>query len=227
MPSDRNHYKAFLFDLNGTMVDDMPYHIKAWHGILNDLGAGISLEEMKAECYGKNNELLERIFPGRFTREEKIAMSYAKEKKYQDEFRAELKLIKGLHRFLNDSSEVGIKIAIGSAAIMFNIDFVLDGLGIRDYMDTIVSADDVNESKPHPETFMKCARALGIAEADCLVFEDSPKGVESAFNAGMDCVVITTLHRPEEFSTCKNVIGFISNFDDPFIRNMIKWEKNL
>ena len=56
--------KAFLFDLNGTMINDMPYHIKAWHKILNDLGAGISMERMKDECYGKNNELLERIFPG-------------------------------------------------------------------------------------------------------------------------------------------------------------------
>ncbi|HZX57537.1 MAG TPA: HAD family phosphatase, partial [Mucilaginibacter sp.] len=63
--------KAFLFDLNGTMIDDMDFHIKAWHGILNELGANISMARMKEECYGKNDELLERIFPGRFTEEEK------------------------------------------------------------------------------------------------------------------------------------------------------------
>jgi beta-phosphoglucomutase-like phosphatase (HAD superfamily) len=60
------NYKAFLFDLNGTMINDMPYHIKAWHRILTSLGADISLERMKEECYGKNEELVERIFPGRF-----------------------------------------------------------------------------------------------------------------------------------------------------------------
>ncbi|MCH5598591.1 hypothetical protein MKP09_12070 [Niabella ginsengisoli] len=65
-------YKAFLFDLNGTMIDDMSYHIKAWYRILNDLGAGISIERTKEECYGKNHELLERIFPGKFSFEEKI-----------------------------------------------------------------------------------------------------------------------------------------------------------
>ena len=59
----QNHfvgYKAFLFDLNGTMINDMPYHIKAWHRILTNIGANISLERMKQECYGKNEELIER-----------------------------------------------------------------------------------------------------------------------------------------------------------------------
>jgi beta-phosphoglucomutase len=65
--------KAFLFDLNGTMIDDMGYHIKAWHTILNNLGADISLERTKQECYGKNHELLERIFPGRFSEARKTA----------------------------------------------------------------------------------------------------------------------------------------------------------
>ena len=62
---------AFLFDLNGTMINDMPYHISAWHRIMNELGANISLERMKEECYGKNHEVIERIFPGRFTDGEK------------------------------------------------------------------------------------------------------------------------------------------------------------
>jgi beta-phosphoglucomutase len=227
MPDQSKNYKAFLFDLNGTMIDDMPYHIKAWHRILNDLGASISLEQMKEECYGKNHELLERIFPGRFSEEEKNQMSFAKEKKYQEVFRPELRLIKGLYEFLHSAHNAGIKIAIGSAAIMYNIDFVLDGVNVRHYIDAIVSADDVGASKPHPETYLKCANLLRVEPKDCLVFEDAPKGAESAFNAGMDCIVITTLHQAEEFSTNKNVIGFVSNFDDPFIRNLIKWKQNV
>ena len=219
------NYTAFLFDLNGTMIDDMPYHIKAWHRILNDLGANISLEQMKEECYGKNHELLERIFPDRFTEEEKKQMSLSKEKKYQEVFRSELRLLNGLHDFLHDAHNSGIKIAIGSAAILSNIDFVLDGVHIRHYVDAIVSADDVHQSKPHPETYLRCANSLKVEPMDCLVFEDSPKGAESALNAGMDCIIVTTLHQPQEFSTNKNVIGFISNFDDPFLKNMIKWKQ--
>lgn len=225
MQNRLKNYKAFLFDLNGTMINDMSYHIKAWHRILNDLGAGITREQMKQECYGKNQELLERIFPGRFSEAEKDKLCLEKEKQYQKEFKPELKLIAGLDEFLKDADEYGIKTAIGTAAILLNVDFVLDGLNIRHYVDAIVSADDVDISKPHPETYLKCADALGIDSRDCLVFEDSPKGAESALNAEMDCIVITTLHKPEEFSTYKNVIGFISNFDDPILKNLIKWKQ--
>lgn len=207
------------------MVNDMPYHIKAWHRILTDMGANISLDRMKEECYGKNEELIERIFPDRFSSSEKTGMGLAKEKKYQEVFRKDLRLIDGLLEFLHDAHTAGIKIAIGTAAITGNVDFVVDGVQIRHYIDAIVSADHVHKSKPHPETFLKCAEALEIAPKDCLVFEDTPKGAECALNAGMNCIIITTLHQPEEFSTYKNVIGFISNFDDPFIKNLIKWEQ--
>jgi len=204
-------YKAFLFDLNGTMIDDMDYHIKAWHRILNELGAAISLERAKEECYGKNYELLERIFPGRFSDEEKYNMSLEKEKQYQREFRPNLKLIEGLPGFLKASYEKGIKMAIGSAAIMFNIDFVLDGLNIRHFFDALVSADDVQHSKPDPETYLKCAELLNTAPGECLVFEDAPKGVESALRAGMDSVVLTTMHNKEEFDQ-PNIIAFTENY---------------
>lgn len=206
------NYKAFLFDLNGTMINDMPYHINAWYRILNELGANISMEKTKEECYGKNNELLERVFPGKFTEEEKDRISIEKEKQYQKEFRPHLKLIDGLDNLLKAASADRIKMAIGSAAIMFNIDFVLDELQIRHYFDVLVSADDVMNSKPNPETYIKCSDKLGIAVKDCLVFEDAPKGAESARHAGMDCVIITSMHEPEEFNNFDNVVLFTNNY---------------
>ena len=224
MQNNQRIYKAFLFDLNGTIIDDMQYHITAWHRILNSLGADVSLQRTKEECYGKNGELLERIFPGVYTQAEKDRLSIEKEKAYQKEFKPLLQFIDGFEPFLQKIHGQGIKTAIGSAAITFNIDFVLDGLNIRHLMDAIVSADDVVHSKPHPETFLKCAEAFGISPGDCLVFEDAPKGVEAAQNAGMDCIVITTMHSPEEFSSYKNIIGFIPDYKDHQLRNLI-WQK--
>src|SRR5688572_6943681 len=157
--------RAFIFDLNGTMIDDMSYHIRAWHGLLNSMGAHLNYEQVKEECYGKNGELLERVFPGRFTDAEKDKISIEKEKKYQQEFRPHLKLINGLDELLREAKERDIKMAIGSAAIRFNIDFVLDGLDIADYFDAIVSADDVKKSKPDAETYLKCAKMLEIGRA--------------------------------------------------------------
>lgn len=213
--------KAFIFDLNGTMIDDMDFHIRAWHGILNRLGAVVSLEETKLQCYGKNSDVLERMFPGRFTMEEMDTMSVEKEKKYQEEFRPHLKLIGGLDSFLQQASDTGIKMGIGSAAIMFNVDYVLDGLHIRKYIDAIISADNVVNSKPDPETFLKVAALLGIDPADCIVFEDSPKGVEAATKAGMKSVVLTTMHTEDEFSD-PNIICFVPDYNNGLFEKIMQ-----
>ncbi len=214
MTTDLTKYKAFIFDLNGTMIDDMSYHVNAWYGIVNTLGANLTMEEVKKECYGKNNDLIERVFPGRFSDEEKNKMGLEKEEHYQQEYKPHLKLIKGLDSFLDKACEHKIRLAIGSAAIPFNINLVLDGLQIRKYFEAIVSADDVVHSKPDPETFIKCADQLNIDIKECLVFEDAPKGVEAALNAGMDCVVITTLHDKDKFSGYKNAISFIKDYEE-------------
>ncbi len=205
-------YKAFLFDLNGTMIDDMHYHINAWHTIVNNFGANLSVAQVANECYGKNGDLLERVFPGRFTDEEKNTIGYKKELVYQKEFKPHLALLPGLQNFIEHYHAKGIRMAIGSAAIMFNINFVLDGLNIRSYFDAIVSADDVTYSKPHHETFTKGAALLNIPAAECLVFEDNPKGVEAAHNAGMDTLVITTMHQPSEFDQFNNITLFTPDY---------------
>jgi beta-phosphoglucomutase len=211
------YYEAFLFDLNGTMIMDMDYHVKAWHKILFDLGIPITIEKMKQECYGKNEELLERISPGRFTRAEKNKLCFAKELAYQSNYRPYLKLIEGLDDFMTIAKRHYIKMAIGTAAVMSNVDFVVDGCNIRSLIDIIISADDVKSSKPHPETYLLCAEKLNVVAEKCLVFEDVPSGVEAAANAGMDCLVITSSHTQSEFSNYSNIIGFIKDYTDPLL----------
>jgi beta-phosphoglucomutase family hydrolase len=215
--------KAFLFDLNGTMIDDMDYHCKAWFNILNeDLGANLSWEQVKEQMYGKNTELLIRVFgKDRFTKEEMDELSVEKEKRYQAAYRPVLKLIDGLYEFLQESKNAGILMGIGSAAIPFNINFVLDGLDLRHYFTSIVSADDVVESKPDPETYLKGAAELGVLPAACIVFEDAPKGVEAAERAGMKTVVLTTMHEAHEFAAYSNIICFIKNYQELDLKSLI------
>lgn len=206
--------KAFIFDMNGTMIDDMAYHARAWYNILNDdLNAGLTWDEVKAQMYGKNDELLIRIFGDNYFSNEKIReLSIEKERRYQQAYLPNLALLEGLQQFLEKTKEAGIVMAVGSAAIPFNIDFVLDNLNIRHYFKAIVSADDVVTSKPDPQTFLDCAALLNVAPADCLVFEDAPKGVEAALNAGMRCVVLTTMHTRDEFKNYKNIIAYIGDY---------------
>src|SRR5258707_13428771 len=154
--------KALIFDLNGTMINDMEYHLTAWHQILNnDLKAGLSRAEVQRHMYGKNEELLDRIFgKGHFTQEQVTEISQVKETSYQQAFRPHLQLIAGLPEFLEKADRHHIRMAIGSAAITFNIDFILDNLSIRHYFQAIVRSDDVTVSKPHPQTFLKAAALL-------------------------------------------------------------------
>lgn len=216
--------KAFIFDLNGTMIHDMEYHTRAWqHLFNNDLGGSFTWEEVKPQMYGKNQEVLVRMFgPERFTMAEMDALSLEKEKRYQTEFLPHLALLPGLMEFLERAHQAGIPMAIGSAAIPFNINFVLDNLNIRHYFQAIVSADDVTLSKPHPETFLKAAQALGAAPADCIVFEDVPKGTEAALNAGMKAVVLTTTHEEAEFTHLPNVLHFAPDFTGAFFRTLVE-----
>jgi beta-phosphoglucomutase len=213
--------KGFIFDMNGTIIDDMPWHIKIWNQMFNELGAEHTLEQSKEQLYGKNGEILERIFPGRFTDAEKDALEIEKEKRYQQLYRSEMKLINGLDAFFVKAFENNIAIGLGTAAIKFNVDFILDGLHIRKYFKSIVTAEDVTISKPHPETFLKCAALLNTASADCIVFEDSPKGVETALNAGMQCVVITTMHTAEEFKHYPNVICIVNDYTDKSLLRLL------
>lgn len=208
--------QAIIFDLNGTMINDMDYHTRGWLYLLNNvLGGNFTWDEVKPQMYGKNQEVLVRMFgAGRFTDEEMERLSIEKERRYQQEFLPNLALLPGLHEFLEKAYRLGIPMGIGSAAIPFNIDFVLDNLNIRHYFSAIVSADDVTLSKPNPETFLKVAQQLNVEPTECLVFEDVPKGVEAAENAGMKAVVITTTHAAEEFSDKQNVVCFAKDFED-------------
>jgi len=215
--------KAFLFDLNGTMIDDMTYHLQVWYDILNeDLKAGLTREEVKHQMYGKNHELLDRVFgKGKFSAEEVSNVSRKKEERYQEIYKAHLTLLPGLHELLVKAESKNIAMAIGSAAIPFNIDFVLDNLSIRKYFKTIVSADDVVESKPHPEVFLKAAAQLGVQPSSCIVFEDVPKGAEAAQNAGMKAVIITSTHEAAEFSSYSNILFFCQDYNDPRLLELI------
>jgi beta-phosphoglucomutase len=205
---------AFLFDLNGTMIDDMPFHLDVWYDVLvNEYGANLSREQVKHQLYGKSQEVLVRVFgPDRFTIKELNHISLDKERRYQELYRPSLDLLPGLFPFLEEAYHRKIKMAIGSAAIPFNIDFVIDNLKIRHYFEAIISADDVVRSKPHPETFLKAARLLNVPASACIVFEDAPKGVETARNAGMKSVVITTTHPKEDFQQYDNVLMYSDNY---------------
>ncbi len=204
--------EALIFDMDGTMVDNMMAHHRAWQRKLRSLGLKMDLEEVREKIHGVNEEILLRLFGDRFDEAERRYHAQDKEAEYRRVFETELRLLDGLPEFLENAREAEIKMGIGTAAPAENVDFVLDKLELRDWFGTVKHAGDVTKGKPDPEIYQLVAEGLGVPVQDCVIFEDSPTGAQAAHNAGSPVVVVTTTHQPEEFSHLPNVLQFIKDF---------------
>ncbi len=213
--------KGIIFDMDGTMVDNMMIHHRAWQRKLASLGLELSIEEVHQRIHGVNEEIIGRLFGDRFSPEERRKISAEKEAEYRSIFLPELKLLDGLSGFLDEMAAANIPMAVGSAAPAENIDFVLDNLNLRQYFKTVMHAGHVKNGKPHPEIFENVSAALGIPARHCLVFEDSPTGVTAAMNAGCPAIVVTTTHEKAEFQSFSNVVGFINDFTEVSLESIL------
>ncbi|PTM11234.1 MAG: beta-phosphoglucomutase [Bacteroidetes bacterium] len=204
--------KGIIFDMDGTMVDNMMIHHRAWQRKLAELGLDFTLQEVVEQIHGVNDEILVRLFGDRFTAAERQQIAAEKEAAYREIFLPELKLIDGLPQFLDQLQQAGVPLVIGTAAPVENMDFILDELHLRPYFRAAFHAGDVSQGKPHPEIFQKAAAALGLAASDCLVFEDSPTGIETARRAGSQAVAITSSHTAAEFAHFPHVLGCVPDY---------------
>ena len=206
------HVMALIFDMDGTMVDNMMTHHRGWQKTLAQYGLDLTLEEVMATCHGKNLEIIEKLFPGKYSRAEQERISSEKESWYRSIFLPDLRLLPGLAELLETAKAAGIPMGIGTAAPRANVDWALENLGIRHYFQAVIQGDDVDLGKPHPEVFFKVADRLGAPYGECLVFEDSPTGAKTALNAGMKAIILTTTHRADEFADIPSVLRCVSDF---------------
>ncbi|MDX1942688.1 MAG: HAD-IA family hydrolase [Saprospiraceae bacterium] len=214
--------QGFIFDMDGTMVDNMMVHHRAWQRKLAELGLEMNLEEVRQSIHGINEEILERLFGERFSLEERKRISSEKEAAYREIFLPELKLLDGLSDFLQSAFEKGIVMGVGTAAPIENVDFVLDHLNIRHYFKAVIHAGLVSKGKPDPEVWKKVAEGMDLNLEHCLVFEDSPTGTEAARRAGCPTYVVTTTHMQEEFAQFPNIVGFLEDFTTISIEEILQ-----
>ncbi len=206
--------KGFIFDMDGTLVDNMMIHHKAWQIKLNELGLTLSLEEVRQTIHGKNEEILLRLFGEKFSSEQRKQFADEKELAYREVSKQDLHAIKGLESFLNAAFAKEIPMGIGTAAPPENVQHGLEILQIQHYFKSVIDASQVEKGKPDPEVFLRVAHRIDVTISNCLVFEDSPVGVATALNAGCNVVVITTTHEPEEFAHFPNVKKFIKDYSE-------------
>jgi beta-phosphoglucomutase family hydrolase len=205
--------RAFIFDMDGTIVDNMAYHTRSWISFFEQRGMAIDTDEFFRTTAGRQGKEIIRAQLGQDLSDAEVSkLNLEKEAVYRELYGPHRKTVTGFDELIARAKAAGVKLAVATAAPVGNITFTLDGLDLRRHFDTVVGAADVAHGKPHPDGFLLAAERLGVAPADCIVFEDAPLGVEAARNAGMRCVVLTTTLPAAAFADFDNVIAIASDF---------------
>ncbi len=183
--------KAIIFDMDGVLVDSMPDHAEAWKQALATAGITISRNDIY-ELEGSNHRQIIEIMFRRFGRNPKEEdVRELSRKKIEIFNRIEhVKPFDGIKELLN-SLLPKYKLAVVSGSNNKTVHHIIDSFFPNTFQ-VIISGDDIKESKPSPEPYLRAVEKLGIPGKQCLVIENAPLGVRAAKNAGMRCIAIPT-----------------------------------
>lgn len=185
--------KACIFDLDGVIVDTAVYHFKAWKRLADELGINFTEhdnERLKGVSRVRSLEIILELGGVTKTEAEQQELATRKNTWYVEMINrmTPAEILPGAKEFLEACRAEGIKTALGSASK--NSGTILNKINMAHLFDAIVDGNHVSKAKPDPEVFLKGAEALGVAPAECVVFEDAIAGVEAAINGGMKVVGI-------------------------------------
>jgi beta-phosphoglucomutase len=206
---------AFIFDMDGTLVDNMGAHHAAWEQFLARYKIKLTRDELRLRMHGKTNrEILLDIVDPSLSDVDIERLADEKERLYREEYHAQVKAVAGLDHFLVRVHDARIPCAVATSANAPNIKFVFDLLGLHQTFDAVVGAEQISRGKPDPEVYLLAAQKLGVAPEHCLAFEDSFPGLEAAHRAGMAVIAVTTGHDADEVRRAPGVVDVIDDYED-------------
>jgi HAD superfamily hydrolase (TIGR01509 family) len=185
---------ALVFDMDGVLIESTAIHTEAWEIYLRRHGidpTGV----MQAMLGKRNDQIVRHLWGDQLSEAENARHGADKETLYREMMTPvfERHVVAGVREFLAAASAIA-PCAVASNAEPENVDFVLDGLAARPLFRAVVDGHQVTHPKPHPEVFLTAAARLGVAPANCVIFEDSPGGLTAARASGARVVaVLTTL----------------------------------
>lgn len=217
--------KGVIFDMDGVLVDNIKVHMRVFAEFARRHGVEFNEEEVLSMSGWSNEQLFRRTFPAAMAEGKGWkALGDEKEALYREMYAPDMKPAKGLREFLASLKAAGIRAAVGTSAIRANLDFILDGLDLRQYFDTTVNADMVTRCKPDPEIYLTGLRLLDIEPWECLVFEDAVAGIDAAHAAGIGVVALSTTIPGDELALISGVVDVIADFteiDVPKARSLV------
>ena len=206
--------KGVIFDMDGTMVDSLPYHHEAWKIFFNENKVENFSEKLKNYKGGGTLDLMKAVYGDRYSLKELKKMSDEKEIIFRRIYKGKIKPIKGFKKFLNDLKSRNILIGLASNAIRKNVSLIIKELEIYDDFDSIICGDEVDNGKPNPEMFNKTIDRFKINKNECLIFEDSLEGIKAAKYSNINVIGITsssshkTLQDAGSTMTISNYVDF-------------------
>jgi|SRR5579875_717234 beta-phosphoglucomutase len=196
----KNKSRAAIWDVDGTLVDTAELHFQAWQEICREQGRAFTREDFAATFGQRNPEIIRILFGARFRPEEIAALGDRKEVLYRSAASKGVELLPGARRLVEELHRAGFAQAIGSSAPRANLELILRLTSIARFFNAIVSSEDTQRGKPDPQVFLTAAERLGIAPAQCVVFEDAVAGVQAAHAGGMKCVAVRCVGHHSEAS---------------------------
>lgn len=181
---------AVIWDVDGTLVDTAELHFEAWATMARDLGRPFSRADFAATFGRRNPEIIHHLFNHPYTDAEIAELGDRKEELYRTEAAKGVELLPGARALLEGLHAAGFAQAIGSSAPRHNLELILRLTRTEPFFQAVVSSEDTQFGKPHPQVFLIAAQRLGAVPARCVVFEDAVAGVQAARAGGMKCVAV-------------------------------------
>ncbi|MCK9446689.1 HAD family phosphatase [bacterium] len=211
--------KGIIFDMDGVITDNKEQDFTAWKRVFADFDLDLTFEGYKAFTGMKGEEIVCKYIKLDANTDEATMLTRRKEEYFIEEIKKiKIEPTAGIIRFLNDLKENNIKMAIGTAAMEFKTNAILEELGLKSFFEIIVSAEKVKKGKPDPETYLKAAEELNLKPEECMVIEDAPNGIAAAKNGGIRCIAIASTHDKSELTQADMIID---SFDELNVLELI------
>jgi beta-phosphoglucomutase len=192
--------RGAIFDLDGTIVDNMAIHMEAFAVFCERHGLKpVTVEDRKRLDGRRNRDIFPDLFGRALTDDEQGEFAEEKEALYRQLSVGRLAPVNGLVDLLDDLEARGIRVAVATSAPPGNVSHTLAQLGLTSRFACIVRSDQVARGKPFPDVFLAAAARLEVSPADCVAFEDAPIGIVAARAAGMRTVAISNSFPPDVF----------------------------
>ena len=201
------------FDWDGVVVDSSDLHLKSWEALSKELNRELPADHFE-KGFGKRNEaIIPEILHWSNDPHQIDQWGKRKEEIYRSLGRSEgIRLGLGALSFLKDLQALGIKCAIGTSTERSNVQLALDQHGLGHFFLGSACSEDVSQGKPDPEVFLVAAKILHLPPEQCVIFEDSPHGIDAGKRAKMKTIALTTSHPADVFMNLKPdlVIGSLA-----------------